>query len=173
MIGNAHSPHDSAPATLAERNIDLVMEGLEAFLSGNVGRALELAHPDVTTFRAPPLPDAQTYEGRRGIVEAYLDWTTDFEDFQVSPQEVLGTGDVVVVEARQRGRGRSSGAPVEGRFWSVYTVEGGKVSRWEIFSSRREALESAGIAPVSDESRTSRPSTGMNPAPIARKELVR
>jgi ketosteroid isomerase-like protein len=149
------------------------MEGLEAFLSGDVGRALELAHPDVTTFRAPPLPDPQTYEGRRGIVEAYLDWTADFENFQVTPEEVLGTGDVVLVEARQRATGKISGAPVEGRFWSVYKVEGGKVSRWEIFNSRQEALESAGIAPVSDESRTSHRSTGMNSAPIARKELVR
>lgn len=145
-----------------ERNIELVMEGLESFLSGEVYRALELAHPDVITHRAHPLPDARTYRGRRGVVQAYADWTADFEDFELSTEEVLAAGDVVVVEAVQRARGRSSGVPVQGRVWFVYTLEEGKVSRWDIFNSRRQALETAGITRLSDESRKHPRSTDMN-----------
>jgi hypothetical protein len=48
--------------------------------------------------------------------------------------------------ARFRGRGRASGAEVEGRHFEVYTVRDRKVIRVEEFSERGEALEAAGLS---------------------------
>lgn len=44
-------------------NIELVREGLDAFLGGDMERALELTHPDIVSNRLPPLPDPQSYHG--------------------------------------------------------------------------------------------------------------
>ncbi|MGH2980582.1 MAG: nuclear transport factor 2 family protein [Solirubrobacterales bacterium] len=128
---------------MTDANVELVLEGLEAFLTGEFERALEHAHGDLVTHRAAP--DPQTYRGHRGLLQAYADWTADFSDFEMSTEEVIGIGEKVMVEAHQRARGQSSGVPVEGRFWFVYTVRGSKVARLDIFITRGQALDAVGV----------------------------
>ena len=124
-------------------NVDLVREGLGAFLRGDVERALSFAHPEIVSFRAPPLPDPQTYHGTAGMVQMYADWTSAFDEFEMEPIEFSEIGDSVVVEIINRGTGRASGVEVVGRFWFVYTVSGGKVIRQDAFASRQQALAAA------------------------------
>jgi ketosteroid isomerase-like protein len=126
------------------RNLEVVREALTAYLRGQVDRALELAHPDVVSFRAPPLPDPQTYHGFEGIAQMYTDWTADFDEFEMEAFEFTEVGDRVIVGMTQRGRGRASGALVGGRFWFVYTLADGKITRQDVYSSREQALEAAG-----------------------------
>jgi ketosteroid isomerase-like protein len=128
---------------VSEDNVELVRGALAAFLRGDVDKALEAAHPDVVARRTPPLPDPQTYHGIEGVLEMYADWTADFEEFEMATGEFIDAGDRVVVEIFQRGRGRASGALVEGRFWFVYTIADGKVIRQDVFRERRQALEVA------------------------------
>jgi ketosteroid isomerase-like protein len=141
MLGSKTETLD--PVT--DANVELVLEGLDAFLSGDIERAFRHAHRDLVTHRAAPLPDPQTYRGHRGLLQAYADWTADFSDFEMSTEEVIGIGEKVMVEARQRARGQSSGAPVEGRFWFVYTVRSSKVERLDIFITRDQALDAVGV----------------------------
>jgi ketosteroid isomerase-like protein len=135
---------------VSAENVELVREALDAFLAGDVERSLEFAHPDIVTFRAPPLPDSQTYLGREGVVQTWEDWTADFEDFEMDVGEFVDAGDRVVVDIVQRGRGRSSGVPVEGRFWLVYTLEEAKIVRFDIFNGRQQALKAAGLTDDND-----------------------
>jgi uncharacterized protein len=138
-------PFERNTAAVSKENVELVRKGMTAFLSGDVDKALEHLHPDAVTFRAPPLPDAGTYHGREGLLRAYADWIVDFEDFVMTAEEFVDAGDRVVVEVVQRGRGQVSGAVVEGRFWFVYTVADGKVTRQDIFNARDQAFEAAGL----------------------------
>jgi ketosteroid isomerase-like protein len=124
-------------------NVELVREGLAAWLSGDVERAAELVHPDVVSVRMPPIPDPGTYHGVAGIQEMYDDWTADFGAFEMEPLEFVDVGDRVVVGMIQRGTGKASGAPVEGRFWFVFTIAEGKLARQEVYNDRDEALEAA------------------------------
>jgi ketosteroid isomerase-like protein len=124
------------------RNLELVQEALSAFQRGEVDRALEFADPDVVSFRAPPLPDAQTYHGVEGVLQMYEDWTADFGEFEMEVLEYTELGDRVVVEMLQRGTGRASGAEVSGRFWFVYTVVGDRIARQDVFGSKEQAFES-------------------------------
>jgi ketosteroid isomerase-like protein len=125
------------------RNLELVREALSAYLSGERGRALELAHPDIVSYRAPPLPDPQTYHGHQGVDQMYADWTADFGEFEMEILESDEVGDRVVVEMVQRGKGRASGVTVSGHFWFVFTVAGGKIARQDVYSTREQALEAA------------------------------
>jgi ketosteroid isomerase-like protein len=47
-------------------NVELVRQGLAAFLGGDMDGVLELAHPDIVSIRTAPLPDPQTYHGFEG-----------------------------------------------------------------------------------------------------------
>lgn len=126
------------------RNLELVREALAAFQRGQWDRALEFAHPDVVSFRAPPLPDAQTYHGTEGIRQMYADWTADFDEFEMKAVDFADVAGRVVVEMIQRGTGRASGVEVSGRFWFVFSLAGGKVTRQDVYSTHDQALEAAG-----------------------------
>jgi ketosteroid isomerase-like protein len=128
--------------SLMSKNVELVREALAAFLRGDLDRALEFAHPDVVSFRAPPLPDSQTYHGIDGVLQMYDDWTADFEEFEMQVVELTEVGDRVVVEMVQRGRGKASGVVVEGRFWFVYTLRAGRIARQDVYGDKEQALES-------------------------------
>jgi ketosteroid isomerase-like protein len=130
---------------VSRENVELVREGLAAFMAGDLERVFELVHPDVVTFRAPPLPGPQTFHGREGLVEVYQDWTADFAEFEWSSGEPIDAGDRVVVEMFQRGKGRASGVEVEASFWFVYTVSGGRISRQDIYNSGAQAFDAAGL----------------------------
>jgi ketosteroid isomerase-like protein len=124
-------------------NVDLVREAFEAFMRGEVDRALEFADPDIICVRAPPIPDPQTYHGLDGVLQMYADWTTDFDDFEMEALDYDEVGDRVFAEIIQRGRGKASGVMVVGRFWFVYTVAEGKITRMDAYLTREQALRSS------------------------------
>ncbi len=137
---------------MSRENVELVREGLAAFMAGDLERVFELVHSDVVTFRRPPLPGPQTFHGREGLVEVFEDWTADFAEFEWGNGEPIDADDQVVVEMFQRGKGRASGVEVEGRFWFVYTVSEGKIARQDIFNDRAQAFVAAGLSPQGHES---------------------
>jgi ketosteroid isomerase-like protein len=126
-------------------NVALVRNGFARFMSGDIDWVRENMHPDAVTHRAPPLPDARTYHGFDGLIQSYADWTADFDGFEMATGEFIDAGERVVVEILQRGRGRASGAVVEGRFWFVFTVAEGKLMRQDMFNERNQALAAAGL----------------------------
>ena len=128
-------------------NLELVREALDAFLRGEIGRALELAHPDIECLRAPPLPDPQTYHGVDGVGQMYADWTADFDEFEMAPLDFTEIDDQILVEVIQRGRGKASGVTVEGRFWLLYAIAAGRISRMDAYLTREQALEAASPPP--------------------------
>jgi ketosteroid isomerase-like protein len=64
----------------------------------------------------------------------------------VTVEEIIDAGDQVVVVAHHQGRGRASGVDVDTRFYEVYTLREGKVSRVDEYTDRTEALEAAGLS---------------------------
>ena len=121
-------------------NVDLVREAFDAFMRGEVDRALESADPDIICVRAPPIPDPQTYHGIDGVLQMYADWTTDFDDFEMESVEFAEVGDRVIVEMINRGTGKASGVVVDGRFWFAYTLAGGKVVRLDAYLTKDQAF---------------------------------
>jgi ketosteroid isomerase-like protein len=124
-------------------NIEVVRAAVDAFLRGEVDRSLEFAHPDIVSFRAPPLPDPQNYHGPAGVMQMYEDWTAEFGEFDMEVLRVDEVGDRVIVEMDQHGTGRTSGAPVAARFWFVFSVTDGMIARQEVYGSREQALAAA------------------------------
>jgi ketosteroid isomerase-like protein len=73
-------------------------------------------------------------------------WASAFEELTVTFEEIIDAGDQVLVVAHHQGRGRKSGVTVDTRFYEVYTLREGKVSRVDEYTEREEALEAAGLS---------------------------
>jgi ketosteroid isomerase-like protein len=129
---------------MSQENVELVRGGFDAFQEGNLSGMLDLMADDLVTYRADP--DDATYHGREGFLEATADWTEDFSEWSVIPEEFIDARDRVLVRVRQMARGEASGIPVEGQFWFVFEVRGRRVAKVSFYIRRDAALEAAGLS---------------------------
>ena len=73
-------------------------------------------------------------------------WASAFDELKVTFEEIIDAGDQVVVVAHHEGRGQGSGIEVDARFYEVYTLREGKVSRVDEYPEPAEALKAAGLS---------------------------
>jgi ketosteroid isomerase-like protein len=126
-------------------NLELVQAAFDAYFRGDEPALLLLVAADVVITQFPEQVDGREYHGHEGFRQVMADWTGSWDDWSI---EILGakeSGDVVLATARQRGRGQGSGAPMEAEATFVFTVLGGLIARWQMFSSEEQALEAAGL----------------------------
>jgi ketosteroid isomerase-like protein len=69
-----------------------------------------------------------------------------FEHWDYEVEESIDAGDAVVLHLHHWGRGKLSGAPVEARFWQVWTMRDGKAVRVTHHVEKADALEAAGLS---------------------------
>jgi ketosteroid isomerase-like protein len=137
---------------MSQENIRTLMRGYEVFNRGDIPAISELAReigtPDVEWGAAGAFPGVESlYRGPEAIGEWMDVIRTEWEEFEVTLDEVLHDGeDVLVVAELLRGRGRESGAEVEMRIFSTYWFENGKLRRRAAFTERTAALEAAGLS---------------------------
>jgi ketosteroid isomerase-like protein len=128
---------------MSEENLEVVRRTFAAFQRGGPEAMLvELFSDDVITYRHEP--DGATLYGKAGFRDAVADWTEDFSEWQVLPQEFTGLGERVLVRVLQVAQGKSSGVRVEEDWWFLFELTGGKVSKISFYSNPAEALEAAG-----------------------------
>jgi ketosteroid isomerase-like protein len=128
---------------MSQENVEIVRRAFEYETYGR-GRRSEVEadfEPDVILKPFEELPA----RGREHILDNIKRWRSAWEDLQVTVEEVIDAGDQVIVVARHRGQGRESGIDVDARFYEVYTLREGKISRIEEFIDRGQALEAAGL----------------------------
>jgi hypothetical protein len=75
------------------------------------------------------------------------EWRESFEGetYRAHAETFIDTGDRIVVGVRLTARGKASGAEVEMRRWNVYEIRNGLVIRIDIFETKAQALEAAGL----------------------------
>ena len=134
---------DTARA-MSEEDVEVVRRSFEAFQRGGPEAMLELFSDDVITYRADP--DGATFDGKAGFRDAAADWSEDYSEWQILPQEFTDLGGRVLVRVLQMARGRSSGVRVEEDYWFLFELAGGKVSKLSFYSRQPEALEAAGLS---------------------------
>jgi ketosteroid isomerase-like protein len=126
---------------MSQENVEIVRALWEAYSRGDFDRVLALSDPYVVMVS---LEEGPLY-GSDAVRKNYERWQEAWEEPTTTVEEVIGTGDHVVVMARFQGRGRGSGVKVEERLYEVYSLRNGKVLRVDEFSERGEALEAVGL----------------------------
>jgi ketosteroid isomerase-like protein len=131
---------------MSEEDVAVVRRGWEAYESGDLSAMLALFSDDVVVYQAPPLPDASTFHGREGVLQSLFDWAEGFAEFDQKGEEFIDAGGgQVIVRVHQTARGAESGVAVEGEFWFVFAVGGGKFVRLDMYNDRDQAFEATSL----------------------------
>jgi ketosteroid isomerase-like protein len=100
--------------------VQLVRQGYDAWNSGDRGWVLEHMAKDVKWITPPDDPDPGTYEGYEGVQRYWEQWRAAVGQLSFAIEEILDTGDAVVVVARRQGRGEHSGLEISDRIIQVF-----------------------------------------------------
>jgi ketosteroid isomerase-like protein len=127
-------------------NVEIVRRALEAFLTGDTEAPLALMDPEVELVEWPEAPDARTFRGHAGALEAQRSWAEAWAFLDNVVEEVIEAGDHVVACSRAHAKGTGSAVEVEIPMFNVFTVRDGKIVRIQFFIAKEPALRAAGIS---------------------------
>ena len=138
---------------MSQENVESIRAVYERFSQGDFRASVDLLDPHVVLVLNPefaPSLFTAAHEGALYGVEAIAAYTRDlldaWPDYTMEAEEIVAAGDGVLVGVCQRGIGRSSGVPTEGRYFTLWSFRGRKIIRIESFGERAEALEAAGMS---------------------------
>ncbi len=102
--------------------------------------------PDVEWVEDAQRADGQVYRGHEGVKHAFERWLEQWDEYGYEAERYADCDDDVLVSARERGTGMTSGASVSSRIFAVYTIRAGKIARYREFYDEKVALEAVGFA---------------------------
>jgi ketosteroid isomerase-like protein len=129
---------------VSSESIEVAERLWQAWESGDVTGMFELIDPEIVSTQFPEQVGVRDHRGHDGVREVMEDWIGTWDDYEIELRGMRGVGDALVLALHQRGRGKGSGAAMEGDVWFVWRVRAGKLVRWQMFSSEGEALAAAG-----------------------------
>ena len=131
---------------MSQKNVEIAKRVWEAVERSDTDAIFALFDPDIVWDQSTlPSPTAGIYHGHHGVRQLFQNWLETFETFEMHPETFIDAGQTVVVGIQIGGRGKASGAAVEMRRWNVYRIQNGLVVRIDLFETKAEALEAAGL----------------------------
>ena len=126
-------------------NREIAERGYERFNRGDLDFVLDMCTEDISWEDAAEMPDARVYRGPDEVRSFLASFDRHWEELRFEPEEILESGDSLVVCCRVVGRGKSSGVPVEQRVIHVWDFSGGRAWRARTFFDRERAERAAGM----------------------------
>jgi ketosteroid isomerase-like protein len=127
---------------MATASSEVVRRYFRTFESGGVDAAAEFWDPDIE-WRAVEgaADDVGVIRGHDALRRYYEDWMDTLADLRAEVEEVLfESGDRVAVVVRNSGRGRVSGAAVQGRYYLACVVREGRIVAGREYATQEQAL---------------------------------
>ena len=131
---------------MAQENVSIVRAAFDAFQRGDEAGMLGLVSPDVVATQFPDQLDVHDFHGHAGVRRLMAEWIGAWEDWTIELLAAREVGELVIAGARQQGRGKGSGAPMESEVTFIFTIRGSTIERWQMFHTEQEALEAVGLA---------------------------
>jgi ketosteroid isomerase-like protein len=129
---------------MAARNVDLVRRGFEALRDGDVDGLMPLIHPEFEATTPPQLAaEPDTYRGHEGVRRYFESFYDAMEWVSFDAEGLIPIGELVVVDAVLRTRGRTTGIETDQRIAMVWELRDGKAYRVSVYATVDEALEAA------------------------------
>ncbi len=131
---------------MSEPNVEIVRRAVEAFNEGGLEAAQELFAEEMEFHEPPEQPAPRVARGREEAMKMFGDFEEAWEEHRTEPEEIRAVGsDRVLLLSVEHFRGRD-GMEVSAPFGAVFTVNDGKVVRWQAFWDRQTALAAAGLS---------------------------
>jgi ketosteroid isomerase-like protein len=127
--------------------VDIAKRAIDAYNRRDVDLLFaELATPDLVWYPGMVRAlDGDRYRGREGVERFAEDTRDTWGELQNVAEEFRDLGDRVLVLGRLMGRGRSSGAPVDQPYVSIFDFRGDRICRMQVYYDRAEGLRAAGL----------------------------
>jgi ketosteroid isomerase-like protein len=122
---------------MSDENVEIVRR----FLVLDFDEALMYVDPDIVWNPVEESPA----QGHDAVRASTARWKSEWDDYELTPEEFADAGDHVVATVRFRARGRGSGIEVDARLYDVFTLRHGQIVRMDQFTERSEALEAVGL----------------------------
>jgi ketosteroid isomerase-like protein len=134
-------------SAMSEENVEVVRKSIDAVNRGDSDAWLGFLSPEVV-WESLPLPGFRdVYRGRAEAREWRELLLEVFEEARLEIEETMALSDErVLIGFTQIGRGRGSGLPLEYPTWAILWVADGLITRRQVFRTRDEALEAAGLS---------------------------
>jgi ketosteroid isomerase-like protein len=134
---------------MSEENVELVRKVFDAVARRDTASVFAAYDPEIEwDVAGSPFGSlvGGVYHGYDGLRSWSRKWYEAWESVEHECRELIDAGNNVISVVTNRGRGRASGAEVELTQFAVWTIRGGKIVRVVWFLTRREALETVGLA---------------------------
>jgi ketosteroid isomerase-like protein len=129
-------------------NEELVLNIYDAYARRDAVAALSRFSPEVEFVQTDLLPWGGTYRGIEGA-QASLAKLLAHVDSRVEVEEMISSGDHVVIIGRTRGTARASGASFDIRAVHVWKVVNGSILRFEAYIDTPAMLLALNTSPLS------------------------
>jgi ketosteroid isomerase-like protein len=131
---------------VSRENVELLRQAFEAYNREGPEAIMPFIHPDFETAVPGELSvEPDTYRGREGLRRYFQSFYDVMDEVRFEPEELIDTGDRVVVCVRLSTRARSTGLTAEQRVTQVWTLRDGLAVRADAFLTREEALQAVGL----------------------------
>jgi ketosteroid isomerase-like protein len=125
---------------MSQENVEIIRRGFEASERNDIEGMLADLAPDLITERHEFA--VATYHGPEGLLQAYMEWIEDFDEFSTTGEEFIDANDhQVLVRVHQQAVGGGSGVPIEAEFWFLYTLRDRSIVRLDMYPRKADALE--------------------------------
>ena len=120
---------------------ELVRSLYAAFAEGDAATVLGAFHPEIVWHEAEgnPLAEGNPYRGPQAVGEGVFGrLAAEIEGFVVTPDLLVAEGAHVVAMGRYTGTHGVSGEPLDAQFAHHWTVEGGRVTRFQQYTDTEQ-----------------------------------
>jgi len=130
---------------VSQENVETIRTVFEVFNREGFEATVPFLTPDTVWYPFPEWPGDSEYHGPAGARRQVAEWTENFDDYRWEVDDVIESGEAVVLLARHTGRIKGAGTRVEQRISAVFTdFDGeGRTGRAWFFLSWEEAREKA------------------------------
>jgi ketosteroid isomerase-like protein len=119
-------------------NVELLREIYERWGTGDFKPHPSLGQ-DFTIIMGPDFPDTGVHAGLEGVAAYMKAFLEPWERVTIEAEELIDSGDLVLVRVLQSGTGESSGIPVEMRYFHLWSFNGATPQGMETIMHEAEA----------------------------------
>jgi ketosteroid isomerase-like protein len=132
---------------MSQENVEVVREGWDAWLRGDLPRLFGFFDADVVwdTSHFRDWPES-AYHGRPGVERFLGEWLAVWDEYEMRLDDLIVAADGRVVSLIHHcGKGRESGLALDMEMAQIATLRDGKITRLDNYDDRAEALEAVGL----------------------------
>ena len=128
-------------------NVDNAKRAYEAYGRGDLDGAFENATDDFRWEGAgsDELPGGGTHEGKDDVKQMAARIPESWDDFSVTPDEWIESGDTVIVLGHSEGTPKGGGDRVKVPFVHVWRYDGDKTTRVQILTDTKTVADALGV----------------------------